>query len=155
MKQPIATEDIRAGDLIRWESADSGRVVAREYRATGTETTRPGDRGRLFLLERPVAVPPTPTLGWLSPAAYEKTHLGVWESNDDSICITAAPGGILSTQAARVTGFVEAVAVPKDALVALREVAYGPAASSDPGINWRRLGDAVKKMLDATDKANA
>lgn len=126
MKTPIDPKNIRAGDLIRWESA-TRHGTANEYRATGGE----GDfmeQGRLYLLDRPkpvVDIPSTPTLGWIDATAGG-TSLAVVGIGNIGYDLDKGPhyarvrrggGWDLSSE---ITAFTEAVAVPKAALYVLR-----------------------------------
>ncbi|KQP83775.1 hypothetical protein [Aeromicrobium sp. Leaf291] len=154
MKEPIKPEDIREGDLIRWESEDEPDR-ANEYRAKGPVIKVPG---RHYLLDRPTPAVDLPTdeaLGWATVRAPHWTSdtvlLRHWEVEGSHLRCAVAPMYLVD----HITAFTPAVAVPKAALDELRT---GWAEAYRIGENLDDLFDnltaAVRAFLAAVDAAN-
>ena len=118
MKRPIASSEIRKGDLIRWEDGEN----AHEYRAVvGTGKSNLG--GAYFLLDRPepaIELPTEPTLGWatVQPKHWREsiTCLHEWRHRGGQLVSTVAPVYF----AEDITAFTPATAIPSAALGELR-----------------------------------
>ena len=133
MKRKIDREEIKAGDLIRFELPDE---AAREHR-----TSFDADRSypaaiRVYLLDRPepvVVLPETPTLGWITQAYdYTRPSLGFFAKQDPRYTPDLSDDAPVASEYGssrrkainhhfRVESFTEAVAVPKEALEELRK----------------------------------
>jgi hypothetical protein len=129
MKEPIDSDLLRVGDLVRWESAVSDD--AREWRVTEPDSVQMTPRGLWFLLDRPtpaVDLPTEPTLGWASGRTeygVEVSNLfGSWAQPTDLLNRTghtyADDHGLVHLKAREVTAFTPATAVPTEALDRLR-----------------------------------
>lgn len=163
MKQPIEPEDIRKGDLIRYENGDLIRFRAGEYRAETDGDTWGPHPGRYFLLDRPkspVDLPTEPTLGWASFEHHHdhlaETELGVWRHvvhGNGNDTITAAIQHQIA-QADTVTAFTPAVAVPKGALDELREVFDTAPDTHTAPRRTLHYSHAIAHFLKAVDEAN-
>ncbi|WP_311208768.1 MULTISPECIES: hypothetical protein [unclassified Aeromicrobium] len=156
MKQPITTEDIRPGDLIRWESTTIDGL-AREYRATGNEKQKPGESGNLFRIGHPVAdsLPSELTLGRLE---WQLDGRPFAEVAEWVVFRQQMIGGSTGIPIAAVTRFTPVVAVDKALIESLvnshREAGhYIPAHDRNlsPGRLYFDVVDHFLKTLAATD----
>jgi hypothetical protein len=147
-KTPIKPEDIRKGDLIRFEYANiPGK--ASEYIAMGDEIPT-YNAGHHFLLDRPkptVDLPTKPTLGFISSGTVPTSTVGMWwvDPNDPSFVIRDGSFRLADD----ITAFVPATAVPAEALDELRAVASGRRGCPDvaaPG--------AITTFLAAVDEVS-
>ncbi|MEH3033330.1 MAG: hypothetical protein PGN07_04640 [Aeromicrobium erythreum] len=148
----IKPEDIREGDLIRWEASDSGEghIDAIEYVALHDEDARLS-LGKHYRLGRPapkVDLPTEPTLGWVT-SKYGGSVLGTWErytsiygSHEDSALVRE-----LDLPLDDVSDFQEAVAVPKAALDEYRATISSWGHKVQPT-------SALGRFLAAVDSAN-
>lgn len=163
MKQPISPSDIREGDLIRFEYADThgGYMRAMEYVA---DQSGPNwyVAGQHYLLDRPtppVELPIAPTLGylhWRSGTSGDMRVLASWGTAQKKPSwmgdkyVSSDLGH--HVQRVSVTGFTPVVAVPTDALADLRGRFR---VSAIPGTYATPMQKAVGRFLDAVDAANA
>jgi hypothetical protein len=163
MKEPIKPEDIRKGDLIRWESTSSDD--AREWRVTELDSVQMTPRGHWFLLDRPtpaVNLPTEPTLGWASGRTeygVEVSNLfGSWAQPTDLLNRTghtyADDYGLVHLKAREVTAFTRATAVPTEALDRLREVRGYYDGGCETAASSFRLRLGIRDFLAAIDAVN-
>lgn len=159
MKQPIKPEDIRKGDLIRWEYENDYTL---EMRVDHDGKHPPiATALRYFLLDRqtpPVELPTERTLGWASWSATTKGTFsflplagsGFGEWVDGGRAFKPVASGLGFIPAKRLTAFTPAVAVPKAALDELRRY-IRPWDQSDELTPAQRR---IFKFLAAVDAAN-
>lgn len=132
----IKPEDIRVGDLIRWEASDSEQAFEWRVPAMTTEDWPARYRGgRCFLLNRPkppLELPTDQALGWVdwrTGSGVNKTELTLW----DPASGYAVRADRVQVAAKKIHDFTPAVAVPKAALDELRE--WREALRETNGIN--------------------
>lgn len=163
MKEPIKPEDIRKGDLIRWEWRQPlpGIETAIEYTAFRDAGSYSPivDVGQHYLLDRPTPaalLPTEPTLGWVEqdyPSLVGRRLLGVFACGENDR-LSEQPAmdefghrGKKVNQVYRVAAFTPATAVPTEALDEFRRVFENTAGSLSEQL---AAGD---RFLAAVDKA--
>jgi hypothetical protein len=143
MKTPTKPEDIKKGDLIRYEHAEDsvGAFTAVEFLAEfdGRGYLPKSLGGQHFLLDRPtppVELPTEECLGWVESDGV--AFLGLWDGGE---YVDEVTGRLEQDTVHRdhVTAFTPAAAVPKSALDELRA-----------GPRWM----TVETFLAAVDAAN-
>lgn len=158
MKTPIKPEDIRKGDLIRWERGGDSppqAFVAAEYHAQFDGEARRNYDGQHYLLNRPSPkLPDTPTLGWAEWTPDWGRYLAVWEKRGKDLVPSAdrpVTSGRINNE---FLNFTEAVAVPKAALDELRDDRKRAARYTHDTVSRDAFMDAINDFLAAVDKAN-
>lgn len=155
MKKPIKPEDIKRGDLIRYESHD-GDDYAVEFRAykDGHSQRDRDESGQHYLLDRPTPPVelPTEALSWGTLVADRVQYEGVFQRQGDVI-LHIGSGHHREPQipVRDVTAWEPHVAVPKAALDELREYmnAWTGASRRDSPAKGR-----IDRFLAAVDAAN-